>query len=199
MKVLVHVCCGPCSPHLLRRLREEGHGVATLFYNPNIHPYTEFKARAEAARKYCEGEGMEFMLREDYDVFDFTRRALETMDAGDDRCGYCYRLRMRGAAGEARERGFEAFTSTLLASPYQKHEMARHIGEEEAGKAGVAFLYMDFREGWKEARRVSFEKEMYHQKYCGCIFSEQERWLGEKGKEKGKEKRTETGKEKQDK
>jgi predicted adenine nucleotide alpha hydrolase (AANH) superfamily ATPase len=180
MRVLVHVCCGPCSPHVLRRLRDEGHQVSTLFYNPNIHPYTEYQARMEAAEKYCAGEGVEFILRDEYDVFRFTAEALEWMARGKDRCEYCYGLRLDGAAREAAERGFDAFTSTLLASPYQKHELARQLGDVAADEHGVEFRYMDFRDGWKESRKATFDCGLYRQKYCGCIYSEQERWLGER-------------------
>lgn len=179
MRILVHLCCGPCFPHILRRLRGEGCDVAALFYNPNVHPWTEFRARADSARELCEGEGVEFIFRDDYDVFDFVRRALEKMDRGEDRCEYCYRLRLEGAAREAKKRGFDAFTSTLLGSPYQKHELVRSIGGEMGEKHGVPFHYADFRDGWKESRKATFEKGLYRQKYCGCIFSEQERWLGE--------------------
>jgi predicted adenine nucleotide alpha hydrolase (AANH) superfamily ATPase len=188
MNVLAHLCCGPCSPHVFSRLREEGHQVTALFYNPNVQPYTENRARAESAERYCVDRGIEFIFIDEYDVFDFVRKAIEKMDRGEDRCEYCYRLRLRGAAGAAKEYGFDAFTSTLLASPYQKHELARTIGEQAGEEMGVQFLYMDFREGWKESRKVTFESEMYRQKYCGCIFSEQERWLGDgrKDEDRGK-------------
>jgi predicted adenine nucleotide alpha hydrolase (AANH) superfamily ATPase len=174
MRVLFHVCCGPCFARAGSLLREEGHGVTAFWYNPNIQPYKEFQARLGAFREVCEAEAFPAIVDDTYDVERWLRGALEA----DNRCEHCFRDRLGRTATRAAEEGFDAFTTTLLASPYQDHELAQRIGEDAARDAGVDFLYRDFRDHWKEARRRTFEMEVYRQKYCGCIFSERDRWLG---------------------
>jgi predicted adenine nucleotide alpha hydrolase (AANH) superfamily ATPase len=92
------------------------------------------------------------------------------------RCGYCIRLRLNRTASVASEKGFDAFTTTLLESKYQPHEYIKFIGESLADKYGIKFYYKDFRAGWKESVRISKELDLYRQPYCGCIFSEYERF-----------------------
>lgn len=175
MKVLFHVCCGPCFARAGALLRDEGHAVTALWYNPNVQPYKEFEARLEAFRQVCEAEGFPTVVDDTYDPERWLRGALDV----ENRCEHCFRDRLERTAALAEEGGFDAFTTTLLASPYQDHGLARRLGEEAAEPRGVEFIYRDFREGWKEARRRTFELEVYRQRYCGCIFSERDRWLGE--------------------
>jgi predicted adenine nucleotide alpha hydrolase (AANH) superfamily ATPase len=173
--VLFHVCCGPCFARAGSLLREEGHDVTAFWYNPNVQPYKEFEARLEAFHQVCEAEGFPTIVDDTYDLERWLRDALEA----EDRCHACYRDRLGTTARRGAGEGFDAFTTTLLASPYQDHELARRSGEEAAASAGVEFLYRDPREHWKEARRRTFELEVYRQKYCGCVLSERDRWLGE--------------------
>jgi predicted adenine nucleotide alpha hydrolase (AANH) superfamily ATPase len=160
LRVLFHVCCGPCFARAGSLLREEGHDVTALWYNPNVQPYKEFEARLGAFRQVCEAETFPTLVDDTYDPERWLRGALDT----DPRCEHCYRDRLGRTAELAAEGGFDGFTTTLLASPYQDHEMARRLGEEAAEDAGVAFLYRDFRDHWKEARRRTFELEVYRQK-----------------------------------
>ena len=97
------------------------------------------------------------------------------------RCGYCINLRLTKTAKYAGENGFDAFTTTLLESKYQPHEYIKMIGSKLAKKYGIKFHYQDFRAGWKESIRLSKELQLYRQGYCGCIFSEYERF-GPEGK-----------------
>jgi len=175
MRVLFHVCCGPCFARAGTLLREEGHEVTAFWYNPNVQPYKEFEARLGAFKEVCEAEGFPTIVDGTYDPERWLRGALDA----EDRCDHCFRDRLGRTARRAADEGFEAFTTTLLASPYQDHELARQMGEEAARESGVAFLYRDPRDHWKEARRRTFELEVYRQKYCGCIFSERDRWLGD--------------------
>ena len=175
MKVLFHVCCGPCFARAGALLREEGHEVTAFWYNPNVQPYKEFEARLQAFEEVCEAEGFAALVDPKYEPEEWLRAALEE----DRRCVHCYRDRLHRTAREAADLGFDAFTTTLLASPYQDHGLAMTTGEEAAEEAGVAFLYRDFREHWRESRRRTFELGVYMQKYCGCIFSERDRFLGE--------------------
>lgn len=173
MRVLFHVCCGPCFARAGSLLREEGHDMIAFWYNPNVQPYKEFEARMKAFLEVCEGEGFPTIVDDTYDPERWLRGALDA----ENRCERCFQDRLGRAAEAAVEGGFDAFTTTLLASPYQDHDMARRVGEQAGRNAGVAFLYRDFRDHWKEARRRTFELEVYRQKYCGCIFSERDRYL----------------------
>jgi predicted adenine nucleotide alpha hydrolase (AANH) superfamily ATPase len=177
LRVLFHVCCGPCFTAVGEALREEGHEVTAFFYNPNVQPYKEFEARLAAFEEVCKAQGFPTIIDRTYDLERWLAGALEA----EDRCEHCYRDRLGTAARRAREDGFDAFTSTLLASPYQKHELAKAIGEGVAASEGTGFWYRDLRDHWKESRRRTFELGIYRQGYCGCIFSERDRYLGEPG------------------
>lgn len=175
MQILIHICCAPCFTYPHKRLLEEGHDVVGLFYNPNIHPYTEYKNRLEALEKYA-GIKAANVVYKNYDMESYLRGAL----AAGDRCEYCYTCRLAEAARTASVLGFDAFTTTLLISPYQKHDMLAKVGEKTANEYGIDFYYEDFREGYKESREIARALGLYMQKYCGCIFSEKERYF--KGK-----------------
>ncbi len=174
MRILVHVCCAPCFTYPHKKLVEEGHDVTGFFYNPNIHPYLEYKNRMESLKRYGELKGARVIYRDDYDLEGYLRGAL----GAEDRCRFCYTNRLTEAARTASELGFKAFTTTLLISPYQKHEALIETGEKAADEYSIEFYYKDFREGYRESRGLARELGLYMQKYCGCIFSERERYSG---------------------
>lgn len=181
MKILLHVCCGPCAIFPVDALRAEGYTVEGYFHNPNIHPYREFKMRLQAVRQFAEVTGLRLTADSEYGLRPFLR---QTVFHEDERCGLCYAMRLEKTAVLARETGADAFSSTLLYSRYQKHALIRTVGEQIAAKYGVAFLYRDFRVGWQEGIDRSLSMGLYRQSYCGCIFSEQERYdrkFGKKG------------------
>ncbi len=173
MNILLHCCCGPCATYPVKSLREAGHNVTGYHFNPNIHPYREFKHRLETLKEYSSKVGLELIVDDSYLLEDFLMRALNSPEG---RCHSCYEMRLRKAAQVAKQNGFEAFSTTLLVSPYQKHELifetANKISEEE----GILFYYQDFRSGYKEGVQISRDMELYRQPYCGCIFSEKERY-----------------------
>ncbi len=179
MKILLHICCGPCSIYPIKFLRELDEHIAKpddvvgYFYNPNIHPYKEFKHRLDTAKEYASKIGLEFIVNDDYALRKFLLGALTDEKS---RCHFCYEMRLRNVAKQAKELGFAAFTTSLLVSPYQKHELIHEIGERIACEEAIPFYYIDFRPGWNEGVAVSKELELYRQPYCGCIFSEQERY-----------------------
>ncbi len=175
MKVLLHICCAPCTIYPLKVLRGEGHEVRGFFYNPNIHPYTEFRRRLDTVLAYAAVSLLPLAVDDAYDVEVFLNAALPL---GKDRCLACYRMRLDRAFAEARDQGAEALTATLLYSRYQRHEDIAAVAEELSAKHGIPFLYMDFREGWKEGQEESRRLGLYRQQYCGCIVSEQERFRG---------------------
>ena len=182
LKILLHICCAPCTIYPLRILRQEGNEVCGLFYNPNIHPYLEYRRRFDTLVSYAGEERLAVVREETYPLEAFLR---QIAFREEDRCRYCYHLRLSHAARIAKRERFDAFTTTLLYSRYQKHDLIREVAEDVAGSQGIPFLYRDFREGWSEGVRISKEKGMYRQPYCGCIFSEKERYFRNIGKEEG--------------
>ena len=93
------------------------------------------------------------------------------------RCVKCYEMRLFETARQAAEGGFDSFTSSLFISPYQNHELMREVAERAAHEYGVEFLYRDFRPYFRDGQTFAREHDFYIQKYCGCVFSEEERYL----------------------
>jgi len=154
-------------------LREAGHEVRGFFYNPNIHPYQEFARRAETLKEYSDKTGLAVIWDETYDLEGFLRLVVfrET-----ERCRFCYQLRLAAAARVAKKGRFDAFTSTLLYSKFQNHELIQELGEAAARDAGLPFYYDDFRLGWQHGIKESKALGLYRQQYCGCIYSERDRY-----------------------
>jgi len=173
MKLLLHICCAPCAIYPLSVLRHEGYDLCGLYYNPNIHPYLEYVKRLDTLKTFAEKEGLKLIPQNKYPMEDFLRNVAFREE---ERCYYCYYERLTFRAHIAKSGKFDAFTTTLLYSKYQKHEMIVAIGKSAAKKQGVPFYYKDFREGWSEGVRISKEMGMYRQPYCGCIYSEKERF-----------------------
>lgn len=172
MKILLHTCCGPCSIYPIQQLRLD-YDISAYFFNPNIHPFQEFKRRREALLAFCEGQGIPLVDGGSYGLLEFLRKVVFHEE---ERCRICYGWRMEETARKAAAEGFHAFSTTLLYSRYQDHAQLRQYGFELAKKYGVEFLYRDFREGWQYGIDESKSLGMYRQAYCGCIFSEQERY-----------------------
>ena len=173
MNILFHICCAPCAVFPLSRLLQEGFTPTGFFYNPNIHPYQEYAKRLAAVRDYSRAEGLPLEIHGGYELDRFLSR---TVGTGAGRCEHCYRMRLSAVAAEAAARGIGLFTSSLLYSKYQKHDLIRGVANETAQEHGVEFLYEDFRAGWREGIVKSKELGLYRQQYCGCIFSERDRY-----------------------
>jgi len=173
MKILLHVCCGPCAIYPVEALRREGFVVSGYFHNPNVHPYQEFKRRLQAASQFSETVDLDLVTDRDYGLREFLR---EVVFLEDSRCGLCYAMRLQKTAETAREMKVEAFSTTLLYSRYQKHELIKAIGEKISKQYQVPFYYADFRVGWQHGIDLSISMGLYRQSYCGCIYSEQERY-----------------------
>ena len=174
MKILMHTCCAPCAIYPLRILRDDGLTVMGYFYRHNIHPYTECLRRQETLEVFADRQQLKLIVQEGYDLEGFLRNVAYREK---DRCRHCYFDRLHSTALVARKGKFDAFTSTLLYSKFQKHAMIREIGAAVAEETGVPFHYRDFRTGWKEGVSVSKREGMYRQAYCGCIYSEKERFF----------------------
>lgn len=175
VRIFLHICCAPCSVYTLKALRGEGAEVSGYFYNPNIHPFTEFTKRLVTLEEYAKVILLPLDIDTSYELDAFLAGALAL---GKDRCLFCYRMRLERAFQKAAEGGFDAITTTLLYSRHQRHDDIRDICEELSSAHGVPFLYRDFRTGWQEGINESKKTGMYRQQYCGCIFSEKERYKG---------------------
>lgn len=173
MEILLHTCCGPCTTYSRLSLEEDGHEVHGFFYNPNIHPYREYQMRLDTLRDYAQRTGMPLTVEDDYDLEGFLQ---QVVGRGNERCRYCYAMRLDRVAKAAHDMGFSHFSTTLLISPYQNHEAIKEMALRAAESHGVEFYYKDFRPGYRESVRISKEMGLYRQPYCGCIFSERDRY-----------------------
>ena len=174
MKLLMHTCCAPCSVYCIEELRKEGIEPTLYWYNPNIHPYMEYKVRRDTLKQYSENIKVQAIFEEDYGLQEFCKNVVNDLE---NRCAnYCYKVRLEQTAKYAKENGFDGITTTLLVSPYQKHNVIKAQGEEIAEKYRLKFGYRDFRVGFREGQAKARELGLYMQKYCGCIFSEEDRY-----------------------
>ena len=180
MKILLHTCCAPCVIYPLESLRAKGYNVAGFFYNPNVHPFADYTNRKNAVEGYAAELAFEVTYPE-YLPQEFFH-AINQKEEKPGRCETCWELRLRKTAQAAKEKGFDAFTTTLLVSPYQDQEALKRIGEAIAKETGVTFYYEDFRPGFRKAHDQAKAKGIYCQKYCGCIYSEIERYQKPKKK-----------------
>jgi len=173
VKILLHVCCAPCCIYPVQSLRTGNLEVMGFFYRNNIHPYTECLKRQDTLQTYAEQIGLPVIYQKGYDLEGFVQNVVYREK---DRCSYCYHERLRTTALMAKRGRFDYFSTTLLYSKFQKHDMIRSIGESVGKSAGVAFFYEDFRKGWQHGVETSKSMGLYRQQYCGCIYSEKERF-----------------------
>ena len=189
MRILFHVCCAPCSASCIeglgnKTLLDKNISVKFFWYNHNIHPHTEYQSRKESLAALARDENIELLSIDEYGLKEFLESLEPEPAAGREnpdaaaRCAICYRTRLERTAIKAKEQGFDAFSTTLLTSPYQKHDLIKQIGEECAAQSGLDFFYMDFRPWFRAGQKKAREAGSYMQKYCGCIFSQKERYLG---------------------
>jgi len=173
LKLLLHICCAPCSVACIKSLRAEGIEPTGYWYNPNIHPFTEYRARRNTVTEYAQSIGLALEMNDYYGLRPFCAAVAEDING---RCAVCYACRMRETARYAALHGFTHFSTTLLYSPYQKHDLLRAAAEEAAEEFGVEFLYRDFRPLFRQGQEEARALNLYLQKYCGCVFSEEERY-----------------------
>jgi predicted adenine nucleotide alpha hydrolase (AANH) superfamily ATPase len=173
MKVLLHICCAPCSVECIDILRNENISVTGYWYNPNIHHFTVYQSRLNGLKEYSKMIDLVVIYNDVYGLRTFTKNVIEDLS---NRCDYCYRTRLEECAKYAKDNGFDGFSTTLLISPYQKHDKIKDICNEISNKYNIEFIYRDFRPNFREGQRKAREIGIYMQKYCGCIFSEEERY-----------------------
>jgi len=177
MRILLHICCANCAIYPLERLEERGDEVVGYFFNPNIHPYQEYQKRLESLRRYSEEAGLEVVYRDEYLLEEFLRNVSHQVE---ERCRFCYSIRLEATAQEAKRNGFDQFSTTLLQSTHQNHLLIKETGEDLAKEVGIPFYYEDFRQGWRKGVEVSKAMGLYRQQYCGCIYSEKERYVNKR-------------------
>ena len=176
MKCLIHICCAPCVVYPLSCLTKKKIDVMGYFDNPNIHPFQEFEKRKNTVITYAETINLRVIYSHDYPLEKWIQNIIfrETK-----RCQICYHDRLKSTAIVARKGKFDYFTTSLLYSKFQNHDLIREIGENLEKIYGVSFYYEDFRKGWKEGIRISKDLNLYRQQYCGCIYSEKERFYNQ--------------------
>ena len=195
MKILLHICCSNCALYPIKIFKSDGHALTGFWFNPNIHPYDEYRSRLDSVKKLAAQWHTDIHYIEEYkpeDYFkmlnitdtDLIRNAVSNApDASEisdippfpERCASCYMLRLERTARHAGENGFDAFSTTLLISPYQDFEKIAATGKELEKKYNVEFHLKDFRPFFRDAMTLSKELDLYRQKYCGCIYSKKER------------------------
>ncbi|NLJ73224.1 MAG: epoxyqueuosine reductase QueH [Syntrophomonadaceae bacterium] len=172
-KVLLHICCGPCATYPLQWLKARNYEVMGYFYNPNIHPYNEYMQRLAGVQDLANAYSLKVIYEEKYNIVDYFQAIAYREHL---RCRFCYQIRLEETAHIAKRGKFDFFTSTLLVSKYQKHSWIKEVGETVAAKYNIPFLYEDFRLGYKDTVKISKELGLYRQAYCGCLYSELERY-----------------------
>lgn len=189
-KILVHTCCAPCLAFLYSELKYKFEIIA-YFYNPNIHPFKEYKNRKNALIEFCRINSIKLIIKDndDYNFEDWfeyiyykqneekkDRFFLNIKNNRDFRCKNCYEFRLLETVNMANNLGIKKFTTTLLYSIYQNHEFLKNSCYELSKKNSLDFYYEDFRKGWQKGFDLYNETGLYKQNYCGCIFSENERF-----------------------
>lgn len=171
MNILLHICCAVCATACLERLRQEGHDVSGYFCNPNIQPRAEYLKRLQEIKKLARGQNLPLLV-DDYELDSwFTQTGgLESEPEGGRRCSECFKIRLEKTARQAKKKKFDAFTTTLTISPHKNFRLINEIGQDIGN--GL-FLARDFKKqnGFQRAQQLARQHNLYHQNYCGCIYS----------------------------
>ncbi len=171
--LLLHACCGPCLLAPAAELIARGDVPDVLWYNPNIHPAAEYLRREEHLRAAALRLGLTVQTTGDYDAAAW----LAGIPAGGvDRCPVCLRQRLDATAAYAAAHGYRAFTTTMLVSPYLDREAILAAGQAAAARTGIEFISADWRPQFRAAQQQARAWGLYLQNYCGCIYSDNERY-----------------------
>ncbi len=175
MRILLHACCAPCLVVPYDDLKSEGHEVTAVFFNPNIHPYAEYLRRLDAFTVYTGDNNIRVLTENQQAGMEDWLREVVFREA--QKCRICFNFRMDRIARLAEAKGFDAFSTTLLYSRFQKHDLLKAACEAISEQYGIPFVYKDWRTGWNEGVKRYRKLNLYRQKYCGCVYSEKERAL----------------------
>jgi len=171
-KLLLHVCCAPCSTAVIEALKKE-YEITLFFYNPNIEPEKEYKLRLDQAEKLSQELDLDFIHGEyeDNEPWHQAIKGHEDDEEGGERCDICFSFRLQKAAILAKGENFDFFTTTLTISPHKNSEIINRIGKELAELHKTKFLEQDFKKDYKKSIQLSKDHNLYRQKYCGCLYS----------------------------
>lgn len=173
-KLLIHACCAPCSSYVYEKLLADGFSLSGYFYNPNIHPESEYKIRRDEFMWFSEMKGYNVKSAEDdVDLWFESVKGLENEPEKGKRCEVCFRLRLEKTALEAKNNGYDIFGTVLTISPHKDSKTINRIGKELENKYEIEFLEADFKknDGFKKSIELSRKHNLYRQKYCGCKYS----------------------------
>lgn len=173
--MLVHICCSVDSHFFLEKLQRDypEEKLVGFFYDPNIHPYSEYQLRLLDVKRSCKRLGIELLEGAyDFEAWMQAVRGLENEPEKGKRCEVCFDKRFEVTAQRALELGEKSFTTSLLVSPLKSQEQLKKSGELFFQKHGISFISFDYRTdgGTQEQSRVSKEEQLYRQDYCGCIY-----------------------------
>lgn len=173
--MLVHICCSVDSHFFLEKLQHDfpEEKLTGFFYDPNIHPYSEYQLRYLDVQRSCKKLGID-LLEGEYDFEDWMDRVrgLEKEPEKGKRCEVCFDRRFDVSAHKALELGEKKMTTTLLVSPLKSQEQLKSVGDAFYEQNGVEFIAVDYRNngGTQDQSRVAKEQQLYRQDYCGCIY-----------------------------
>ena len=174
--ILIHCCCAHCTAYTVDYWRRQGYELTAFWYNPNIHPYREHQQRLKAMKSLAGELQFPLVINDDYEMKKYFNRVVGNEG---QRCRYCFQLRLQKTAEAAIELGFKAFTSSLLISPHQKHDLLLEVGNTIAKDMDINYLYTDLRKRYSDSRRITKPLGLYRQQYCGCVYSKWERFADE--------------------
>lgn len=169
-RILLHHCCVVCTPKVLGYFQKEFKEVEGFWFNPNIHPGEELKKRHEALKTFSMERKYRLLEKNDYPE-DLWSKSVGNNSEEPERCKICYSIRMKITAQEAKKMNIRYFSTTLLSSPHQKHDLVKTAGIQAAEEEGLNFVYKDFRLDFYEGKNEIWSKKLYMQKYCGCFYS----------------------------
>jgi len=174
-KLLLHTCCGPCSPYVFGVL-EEFFDLTVYFFNPNIHPAKEYELRLREQIRLVEEMGLGYdVVNDEYNPKPFFEsiKGQELLGEGSSRCTSCFGLRLEQTARRARDAGFDYFATSLTVSPKKPSQLINVLGIALEEKVGIKFLRADFKKNDGYAKSVELTKKykLYRQCYCGCIYT----------------------------
>ena len=176
-KLLLHVCCAPCSSYVLEYLNKY-FDITVFYYNPNISTKEEYNKRYNEEIRFVKEYPFDNKIKVingeyDNDKYEELIKGFEDEKEGGPRCFKCYRLRLEESAKYAKENKYDYFTTTLTISPYKNSKVLNDIGHELSEIYGIKYLYSDFKKknGYKRSIELSREYNLYRQDYCGCKYS----------------------------
>lgn len=176
-RLLIHACCAPClvavyDDTIKNMTNMDIDEFDVIWHNTNIHPKIEYEKRKETFISYVNSMGKTPIMIDEYNMNKFISDVVNLDKTKYKmRCEYCYVSRLEKVFEYAKENGYTHVTTTLLISPFQKHDVIRKVCESLAKKYDVIFLYKDYRPLFEEGQKKAKELGIYRQKYCGCIYS----------------------------